>query len=1311
MDHVILNHGQVTWTAPELAPSLLTTTPHQREDVSAFERFKVHRYPRRVFSGPSEKKSTTENKRVSFNNELEVRYRTASETSSTSTLKSLRILRENKENAELHFNSKTSSRSYSQRFLKAKKDLGAESQIDKKFDDLLNEKCSWSYKTIKTFNCTAPRNINDPILQIQSTIETVNIKKNIYNTSHHEKNKEFERSDFSKEKLKRGGDISNKEFEGSDGGVRDKCKNIKTSTIIHGFKGIKQNQAKNKVQTNRNTNKPRIITKPGKAKVKTITKMNRPKRNVSVVKYAELDTESQQSSSDDGIVLQSRIFNMNNDQDESNDNFSDYSDENEILETNSPDKCNSINSKTIDNNLDKYSDYQTRNSSKENINDVDITASPQFNELVDNLHSEEDKQTNLGKSFIENKIMEKTNKLTSDTLNEFTKTNPGMDTKNSENKILQNEDLEYKIFQQYQNVSSEVQSICNELETPKSNLGDEIEEDFSNGTFDVEKYKSMNFPSKIIPRNEYNDKITDNGKIEFEDKNIKRENLPSKRKTLKRKSQKMNEKFKTKSKNSNIKIEKYFPEINKLEDYHELIIQKEHDSIEFSKSKAHFKKKNQHSKLNETPVQIRYQKGETDSVFDNIREKDKEQKTSVTQKVNLTRSERSISDTSDALKEFQASRYQTFSETDFLRKLEFNTNFKDDTKMSPIKLNESKHSTKSELWEKGSSHCNDYEDISFNNDYEDTSFNNDNQEKLEFNNTLQIHHTKSRSVIYNSHHNTTENKTMNSNKQDISKKIERTRSLTIENDIRSDSTKCDESNFTNKCKKQNPKTWEDLEAEILTHDVHEISPVLDFISQEQFMDDTKSKTFQKTLKQNIKKSTDYFDIESNSSDRSFNNEIIEQDNSASFTTSKNISSKTAFNSPNADIIQKVIMKMQQCTSPLSLSSKTKEYNRSSFLKEYSYSVQETQSMCIMTEKISNKVKKIKNSDDISTISSNGSQETSMKLRKPLKTKNNSKVKKLNKTPNIQKKVLEFQFNSEDAPNINDSSESAKKTSKSSNFSSSQDTVNSSGETRYNLRKRTHSNTAVQQSTSNQKNKHVTIRSKDISKTKYDKLNVNGEITTDTFVNEIHNKNVESLTAKKNKLNELPNEDTLNIVDELEFVEDLSQEIEINYNQNKDLDKSNSEDLGTFEDSTEMPFNMNELSALNSLKEKHEDVKTRDADETVKELEQSIKKPKYEVKKIKNNFKTLVKEKKNSKKEYEKYLKKLFNKNILETSEDNQKFLNSRDDLEENGRELSQKMLLTDSDEELSSLTSLNTDWEEEQPSQKRAAGLLDDLFD
>ncbi|GFT51740.1 uncharacterized protein TNCV_4440411 [Trichonephila clavipes] len=47
-----LNHGQVTWTTPELAPPLLTTTPHQWEDVSALDRFNVHRCPtRRVFSG------------------------------------------------------------------------------------------------------------------------------------------------------------------------------------------------------------------------------------------------------------------------------------------------------------------------------------------------------------------------------------------------------------------------------------------------------------------------------------------------------------------------------------------------------------------------------------------------------------------------------------------------------------------------------------------------------------------------------------------------------------------------------------------------------------------------------------------------------------------------------------------------------------------------------------------------------------------------------------------------------------------------------------------------------------------------------------------------------------------------------------------------------------------------------------------------------------------------------------------------------------------------------------------------------------
>ncbi|GFU82796.1 uncharacterized protein TNCV_265931 [Trichonephila clavipes] len=42
----------MTWTTPELAPPLLTPTRHQREDVSALDRFNVHRCPTRwVFSG------------------------------------------------------------------------------------------------------------------------------------------------------------------------------------------------------------------------------------------------------------------------------------------------------------------------------------------------------------------------------------------------------------------------------------------------------------------------------------------------------------------------------------------------------------------------------------------------------------------------------------------------------------------------------------------------------------------------------------------------------------------------------------------------------------------------------------------------------------------------------------------------------------------------------------------------------------------------------------------------------------------------------------------------------------------------------------------------------------------------------------------------------------------------------------------------------------------------------------------------------------------------------------------------------------
>ncbi|GFV14407.1 uncharacterized protein TNCV_808391 [Trichonephila clavipes] len=53
-NHVILSPGQVRWTTPELEPPSPNyhTTPHQREDVSALDRFNVHRCPtRRVFCG------------------------------------------------------------------------------------------------------------------------------------------------------------------------------------------------------------------------------------------------------------------------------------------------------------------------------------------------------------------------------------------------------------------------------------------------------------------------------------------------------------------------------------------------------------------------------------------------------------------------------------------------------------------------------------------------------------------------------------------------------------------------------------------------------------------------------------------------------------------------------------------------------------------------------------------------------------------------------------------------------------------------------------------------------------------------------------------------------------------------------------------------------------------------------------------------------------------------------------------------------------------------------------------------------------
>ncbi|GFU77924.1 hypothetical protein TNCV_521241 [Trichonephila clavipes] len=45
MDLVILKNGQMTRATPELAPPLLTTTPHQREDISSLSKDLTHRCP------------------------------------------------------------------------------------------------------------------------------------------------------------------------------------------------------------------------------------------------------------------------------------------------------------------------------------------------------------------------------------------------------------------------------------------------------------------------------------------------------------------------------------------------------------------------------------------------------------------------------------------------------------------------------------------------------------------------------------------------------------------------------------------------------------------------------------------------------------------------------------------------------------------------------------------------------------------------------------------------------------------------------------------------------------------------------------------------------------------------------------------------------------------------------------------------------------------------------------------------------------------------------------------------------------------
>ncbi|GIY78942.1 hypothetical protein CDAR_546861 [Caerostris darwini] len=107
------------------------------------------------------------------------------------------------------------------------------------------------------------------------------------------------------------------------------------------------------------------------------------------------------------------------------------------------------------------------------------------------------------------------------------------------------------------------------------------------------------------------------------------------------------------------------------------------------------------------------------------------------------------------------------------------------------------------------------------------------------------------------------------------------------------------------------------------------------------------------------------------------------------------------------------------------------------------------------------------------------------------------------------------------------------------------------------------------------------------------------------------------------------------------------------------------------------------------------------------------------KKISNTTSVKQEQEKNySKKEYEEYLEKLFHVDVLKDGSAQNEFLNDNNKGKKkhkrssSSEKVQQKKMIANSDDELFSISSLETDLEEnEQPSQKRASGLLADFFD
>ncbi|GIY78941.1 uncharacterized protein CDAR_546851 [Caerostris darwini] len=872
----------------------------------------------------SKKQQSADNTRhVTFNSDPEIHYRTASETSSASTPKSVQNRKEKEK--EFHLNTKMNDKSYSCTFLKTPEE---KSEAEKKFDELLNEKCSWSYKSIKTIQCQRQiENKKSSIYQIQSsTIETVNIAENLCDDNYCE-DKEFGDNN---------GEIKNEKKYQRKNKKKQPRKSNNSRTIKHKNSLINKNSC--------------TFNKILDTNIQNDVKTTRTKRNVKVISYEEVsDVEYISSSSDEGIVLQSRIFNGNSDDD---DNNSIRSDDDEITKI------------YPSNNKEELNKFTTCNSFNSNCNS-EIPTQQELNENVsnfveeNNLDSErlaviDQEDISCKNSSIE-KVMEEnvnTSTLQLSSLSELDNNENEVNKDNRENKTQNSQtDLSLKILQQYNNISAEIQSVCNELETPKSTIEDEILEDFLNGSFDINKYKlkiktpevhQIDLNEAKFENNNKNDSVSTvkklpnisdlkkSNKIKDLNKNnetIKSHNLKNNiRNKIDIEKSQSDDETKIQFKRSNTKVQKSVPHNQQLYIGCETI---QNDNLQDRITLLQSLNFKSHSKnLNDPPKNTKHKIAKCDG----------------------NNKEKNIRQTALAVKESKVNNLIN-TDTNSLSSIEEDKkcvgNSEDEVEINFPIFEERQYSAKYKQSKI------EYKTNIYDEEQETNEKNVLNVEKV----TLK-QNTKMKSNKKNNTHNFILNKEINSpflNKYNAITPYKKAGNLLTKSETNCTIT----SNLKSKDKKQSPKTWVELENEILNSDENEASTFQKctfFPTEELISDNEKLHSFKRN------NSVHYSEIEDEDSQDNYGIQNLVKENSITLAKS-NTNPEITFDSPNASIINKVIMKMQQCTSPVLMPNKgmsqIEENNRNPIPTKYSNLIHKTQSINITTEKIPSNSKQLK----------------------------------------------------------------------------------------------------------------------------------------------------------------------------------------------------------------------------------------------------------------------------------------------------------------------------------------------------------------